>query len=309
MNQVVELDIMRGGICVHKLFTLSDPLPDAIDTASSVMETQCMHVTPELANLMLDHNIHNRHVRADKVNSIAAAIAKGNFDLTHQGIAFWNNGELADGQHRLYAIIKAGKPVDILVTVGMKPTPNVDGGLNRNEADRLAMGGYDLSWVSSKVIAVKNIIFSAFPSLSLITIEETAEYLQAKQDSFVFALERYRPGRVKRLNSAAIPAAITLAHMDHCDPVRLSTAASILGSGVIPAQAYQDPSVNTILRLRSQLLAYSDTRGAGTNKYILYCTAHAISQFMKCKEKHTIRVPQKFPFKVYDTQGDVIYKP
>lgn len=294
---------------MHSLFLLKSPYPSVINTVSDEMETQCMEITPELAKLMLFHNSHNRSVRSVKVDAIASAISKGNFDLTHQGIAFWTNGDLADGQHRLFAIVKANKSVKMLVTVGMKPTPNVDGGTLRNEADRLVMGGYDFSCALQKAIPMKNVIFSVFPALSLLTIEDTAAYLISKQDAFEFALDNYKPGRVKRLNSSAIPAAIALAYMDYCDKVRLQIASVILASGVIPSSAYQDPTVNTILRLRSQLLSYTDVYGAGTNKHILYCTAHGISQFLKGKQLQTIRTPEKFPFKVYGTNGNIVYKP
>jgi hypothetical protein len=43
----------------------------------------------------------------------------GRWQLTHQGIAFNNSGELIDGQHRLLAIIEANVAIKMVVSTGM----------------------------------------------------------------------------------------------------------------------------------------------------------------------------------------------
>lgn len=76
-------------------------------------------ITPAKAAKMLEHNTTNRRVRYQWRDQLAQAIEDGRWRLTHQGIAFNCDGTLIDGQHRLMAIVKAGKPVTMYVTRGM----------------------------------------------------------------------------------------------------------------------------------------------------------------------------------------------
>jgi hypothetical protein len=47
------------------------------------------------------------------VRDFAEAMRRGDWRLTHQGIAFDASGALVDGQHRLAAIVEADVPVEI----------------------------------------------------------------------------------------------------------------------------------------------------------------------------------------------------
>lgn len=84
------------------------------------METKVMTVTPEMAALWLERNTNNRRVTRQRVMEYARAMLDGNWRLTHQGIAFDQDGVLIDGQHRLEAVIVAGIPVPMNVTRGVE---------------------------------------------------------------------------------------------------------------------------------------------------------------------------------------------
>jgi hypothetical protein len=84
------------------------------------MNTEIELVTPEYAKIVLsDRNTQNRPLRPSWVNSLSSAIKRGEWQLTHQGIAFDTEGILIDGQHRLAAIAKSGMPVKMFVTRGV----------------------------------------------------------------------------------------------------------------------------------------------------------------------------------------------
>ncbi|GGQ53922.1 hypothetical protein GCM10010195_06630 [Kitasatospora griseola] len=74
---------------------------------------------------------------------MAAAIIRGEWKLTHQGIAFDENGALVDGQHRLHAIIEANVSVKMLVVYGLSEDvfPVLDSGKSRSAADALLLTG------------------------------------------------------------------------------------------------------------------------------------------------------------------------
>lgn len=79
------------------------------------MKSEVMTITPELARFWLGQNQGNRSISQRTVNQYAKDMESGNWHITNQGIGFYKDGRLADGQHRLHAIIKANKPVTMLV--------------------------------------------------------------------------------------------------------------------------------------------------------------------------------------------------
>ena len=69
------------------------------------------NIGPKLASAYLAKNGPNRKVIAGRVAEYSQSIVLGQFKLTHQGIAFDMQGRLIDGQHRLEAVVKTGKPI------------------------------------------------------------------------------------------------------------------------------------------------------------------------------------------------------
>jgi hypothetical protein len=72
-------------------------------------------VTPMMAREWLGKNTRNRAFRRSHVGGLAAQMRRGDWKLTHQGIAFAPDGTLLDGQHRLAAIVAADVAVTMLV--------------------------------------------------------------------------------------------------------------------------------------------------------------------------------------------------
>lgn len=95
-------------------------------------------ITPEMAESWLEKNVsHNRRVSMRLIDKYALAMERGKWKLTHQGIAFDQEGNLVDGQHRLFAIFKSRKTIRMLVFRGVDPETFavVDAGRNRNHGD------------------------------------------------------------------------------------------------------------------------------------------------------------------------------
>jgi hypothetical protein len=109
------------------------------------MRTHIQRVGPEDAAELLAHNPRNRPVSEKKVEELARTITGGDWRLTHQGIALLPGGDLLDGQHRLRAIVRAGRAVDLMVTVLDEDLFDViDTGRPRNARDALHLAG--VSW-------------------------------------------------------------------------------------------------------------------------------------------------------------------
>ncbi|MEU8762593.1 hypothetical protein [Streptomyces sp. NPDC048659] len=107
------------------------------------MHTEVHMVTPELAERWLSKNKHNRPMSRQSVSQLARAIERGEWQLTHQGIAFDEDDTLIDGQHRLAAVVKAGVAVQMAVTRGVprEAFTVMDTGRKRTGSDALSLKG------------------------------------------------------------------------------------------------------------------------------------------------------------------------
>lgn len=107
------------------------------------MRSRVQKITPERAAEMLAANTANRPVSKSTVRAFAEAMRRGDWLVTHQGIAFDSAGVLVDGQHRLAAVIEADVPVEMTVFTEVEPDTFdvLDTGKRRNAADVLAIEG------------------------------------------------------------------------------------------------------------------------------------------------------------------------
>ncbi|MDT0401133.1 hypothetical protein [Streptomyces edwardsiae] len=105
------------------------------------MRMEVLHVSPEIATDA--RNTGNRPLSKAAVQRLVGRMDRGEWQLTHQGIAFDEDGVLIDGQHRLAAIAKAGISVSLTVTHGVPRTAFtvMDTGRKRTGRDALALTG------------------------------------------------------------------------------------------------------------------------------------------------------------------------
>lgn len=115
-------------------------------------------ITPEIAEAYLRRNLRNRDVRHSKVEEYAMDMKAGKWQLTPQGISFYQNGDLADGQHRLLAVIEAGVPVKFWVTYDVPNDSNIyDYGAKRKPHDILKLSGTE---ASTTTVALSRFLFN-----------------------------------------------------------------------------------------------------------------------------------------------------
>jgi hypothetical protein len=107
------------------------------------VRTEVQEVTPELAGEWLLKNPQNRPLSRYFVAQLARAIERGEWQLTHQGIAFDERDNLVDGQHRLEAVVRAGVTVPMTVTRGVSRVAFtvMDTGRKRTGRDALSLAG------------------------------------------------------------------------------------------------------------------------------------------------------------------------
>lgn len=107
------------------------------------MRNKPVRVTPKLAAKWLTKNVSNRPLSQHTVDRYSQAMAAKEWKLNGDTIRFNVNEELIDGQHRLHACIKSGKPFETYVTYGLPEDAydTIDQGRPRTMADVLARRG------------------------------------------------------------------------------------------------------------------------------------------------------------------------
>tara|TARA_Y100000114_G_C11741396_1_gene319122 strand:- start:393 stop:1289 length:897 start_codon:yes stop_codon:yes gene_type:complete len=114
-----------------------------------------VRVTPEIAEHALTETNHkNRPISSSKIVSYSNDMRSKNWSLTGETIKFGNDGLLKDGQHRLYACVRANTHFDTHCIFGIhaETFQHIDIGKRRGGADTLAMMGVPNSRVAATII-------------------------------------------------------------------------------------------------------------------------------------------------------------
>lgn len=229
-------------------------------------------VTPELALEWLANNQNNRNLRQSDVDYLRDCILSGTWRTTHQGIAFYEDGTLADGQHRLHAIVDAGIGVYVNVTRGlpMENADAIDRGIPRNNRDHLHFRGVksDTRRVAACVCMINQYFVERSGnatrwSKKRLRPDEFAKFYSAFCEAIEFSFSCH-----KQMH-ACVMAAIASAWFT-CDRERLSQFCSLIGSGVAT-----DPSDQAAIRLRDFLIKkqYGQGESARNDLFLKACAA------------------------------------
>ena len=115
-------------------------------------------VDPDIASMFLKLNINrNRHLSSVHVDRFSNAMELGQYHPTGNPILFDLEENMCDGQHRLNAVIKYGKPIRLQLGYGATPEQIqcVDSGRCRNLVDKAKMAGLDPTPLPKKVESVR----------------------------------------------------------------------------------------------------------------------------------------------------------
>jgi len=125
----------------------------------SNIHSKMVTITPEMAEILLGNNDGNRPLKQRVIDSYTRDIAAGDFTATGETIILDENLKLLNGQHRLNACIKAGKPFPVLLVWGVprREFKKLDSGEKRRAADWLSSEGE----LNSKVLgAALRVLYS-----------------------------------------------------------------------------------------------------------------------------------------------------
>lgn len=113
----------------------------AMNFTSRYEQASIMEITPEVAAHLLSTSVGNRKLRPWYVSILAAAMRRGEWRVTSQGIGIDNTGSLRDAHHRLNACIEADVSFRSVVVIGLRTDAYevTDIGIKRNTHDLLSV--------------------------------------------------------------------------------------------------------------------------------------------------------------------------
>ena len=192
------------------------------------IETKVESIGPATAKVYLESAAPNRKLNRRAIGRYVHAMKGGGWRVTHQGIAFNEQGQLIDGQHRLTAVIESGKTVQMNVSrySANAPMSVLDSGVSRSVGDRVQIAG-TIPAHSHRIVSVLNAMLiaetGATPADTLQPHEIEALYGQ-ENDSINFALTAFGSGRTKHWN------AIVCAAFAYCSVIDPASVAKLAES-------------------------------------------------------------------------------
>jgi hypothetical protein len=133
-------------------------------TENTHMNIKIETIQPAQAKRWLNQrNGHNRNLRQSHVDYLANEMIGGRFKETAQGISFFKDGTLADGQHRLAACVESGVAIKLPVARGVEKEAMCayDMGARRSVADFLHLH-HDLKDANLVTASARSIVSMCF---------------------------------------------------------------------------------------------------------------------------------------------------
>lgn len=245
-----------------------------------------VNVTPKIATEWLNKNTNNRKLREGVVERYARDMKAGEWTHNPQPIMFYgDDGSLADGQHRLWAVVESGKTISFYILEGVDRAIalNVDTGLGREIVDNARIGGYK-GYISKPGIAIAVFMHRGKPKsgTQVPTNAERMDLLQRYEPHVRYAESKL--GHTKRIGITPITAAVARAHQHLGDHKRLEEFCTVLKTGM-PQYVEADKAA---LALRNYLLDITLDRKLDYRDLFLK-TMVAIKYFVKGKTLTAIR--------------------
>lgn len=254
------------------------------------MKSVLKSITPaEARDILQNKNKKNRKLNTNMVTIFAREMTKGRWGITHQGIAFFDDGTLADGQHRLAAIVESGKTIEIMTSYGAKRESGIfmDTGRSRSLSDAITISD-KADWMTAKIIQTAKLCYG----VTKISADDAILLCENMRESLVFSHEVFKL-QAKGV-STAIRAAIALAHFHGEDELRLMQFADMFYSGLITER--RDTAV---IKVRDYLLqGNNQSRFGGSigRKVDFNKIQNAISKFCKHEPVKLLREVVELPY-------------
>ena len=234
-----------------------------------------MTVTPSMAlDWLSEKNKRNRKISQEKVKIYSDDMKNGRWKATHQNaIAFYKDGNLADGQHRLLAIFNSDVSITMFVYFDLDDDAafGIDAHRMRKTDDQIAIAGLG-TWINKDVVACARMLMEGDGNRQQ-SPQSIAEFAVSNRQAFEFVISNLS----KKAGPAPVRAA-TIAAYYHEDKERLTEFCRVLGSGIC-----ETAESRSIIALRERILRDSVilSRGGSGREALVRMTMRSIQAFCR----------------------------
>lgn len=224
------------------------------------MRTELVKITPAMAKAMLEKNTSNRRIDERAITKWYRLMLDNDWQVTHQGIAFFDDGTLADGQHRLLSIIRINRPITFLVAYDLPKSAAmaIDSGRKRSLIDGIKISGA-APWMEARHLQMVPSI--AYPTR--LTDMQKIDLLSLLRPHAEFAVQCFASNR-RHLTPSIIHAAVTMAHYHGVDEVKLIRFCEVFLDG-----AMADPTERAIILVRDYFMNHTNSGSVDKNEKYL----------------------------------------
>lgn len=202
------------------------------------MQVTVEKVTPKIAEKWLnEHNNTNRTLREGVAEQYARDMMNGHWTECPDPIVFYEDGDLANGQHRLYAIVESQTTQTFTIHRGLPRSAglNMDTGLGRTIVDNGRISGADLH-LSNSLVSTARAVALGEPSGGRMSASEKLELVETHRDACAWAMNALP--YAKNITNAVILGALSRAWYHESDHVRLAEYAQIVSTGFAQSEDY-----------------------------------------------------------------------
>lgn len=227
-------------------------------------------IGPGQAQLWLDDAARNRKLSQLRIDRYAAAMLRGDWLETGQGITFDEFGKLIDGQHRLSGIVKAQKSVRMLIVnhVANKTQLVMDQNYTRSVASQIGLQeGWEVS--PTKIAIAKQMVMSVetrrHTSAFIADVQLMDRFYVKHHRAIEFAAHEFRRHTpLRSVSVAPVMAPVARAFYTQ-ERERLIRFAEVIGVGIA-----DQPGDGPAAILRNWLLSASNNVRAFKDRRLIY---------------------------------------
>ena len=246
--------------------------------------TPTERITPKKATQMLNANGTNRPMRPGVAEQYASDMREGRWTQCCDPIVIYENGDIASGQHRLWAVVESDTVQDFIVVRNLDRASgmNLDTGLKRSAIDGLRISGEDPTVTSTMLAAARAIaegtaqkgrLSNAARLTYLRRFHEAAEWVNSKAP------------RARYVGSNALHGAIGRAYLHELDKDRLARFCTLMRTGFMDVE-----SDSAAIALRNYLLAKQGEAATTANwRDTFLKSQHSIWLFMRGRAQHVVK--------------------
>lgn len=231
-----------------------------------------MDITPEISKEWLRKNKVNRQINIRRAKQYAYDMTHGKWQLNGEAIKIYEDGTLADGQHRLTGVVMSGITVKMCVIFDVpRDTTIQDRGRNRSTTDSLLLEGYSKDLANKDLVAVAKLHYSVIKNTPENVSDGMVKDFLLRNEEILMQVsvlrgyrKKNRAGKVISITAPILLAVFYALNAKACDMNCIKSFVDVLVTG-IPDSLSQSAA----LVCRNDILSGAIPIGRGTTDRII----------------------------------------